>query len=565
MKKYNKYIQNFQCNNLEIVDQWIESNLKNHLKDNQENQDEIEHILDYLCSSDAPKRLQRVSYTAALENSKKWMKKQIKKGNHIEETSSDTELILELTNGFKWVKLVGENAFKREGFLMRHCVASYYGSSTSVYSLRDSKNNPHCTVEEDKQIKGKGNGSISPKYIKYVVEFLEHLGMSVSDNEMKNLGYFNYKEFKNDLHKDTLALAYGNYLPISSDLKDKEGEPFFDLSLIDALGLINERGFVNIDLSKLSYGVDRLLNSINNASSEDYSQNASSRYSSQNVSSGNYSQNASSGYGSQNASSGYGSQNASSGDYAKNASSGYGSQNANSGNYSQNVSSGNYSQNASSGYRSQNASSGYNSKNASSGDYSKNASSRYSSQNVSSGNYSQNASSGDNSQNASSGNYSQNASSGDNSQNASSGDYAKNASSGYDSKNASSGYDSKNASSGDYSKNASSGDYSKNASSGDYSKNASSGYSSQNASSGNYSKNASSGDNTIWDITGDNSIVASIGKGDKVKASLGTWVTLAEYNEDNSVKTVVSKRIDGKTLKEDVYYTLVDGKFTEIK
>jgi hypothetical protein len=38
---------------------------------------------------------------------------------------------------------------------MSHCVASYYGRDVEIYSLRDNKNLPHCTVEENKQVKGK--------------------------------------------------------------------------------------------------------------------------------------------------------------------------------------------------------------------------------------------------------------------------------------------------------------------------------------------------------------------------------------------------------------------------
>jgi hypothetical protein len=138
-----------------------------------------------------------------------------------------------------------------------------------------------------------------------------------------------------------------------------------------------------------------------------------------------------------------------------------------------------------------------------------------------------------------------------------------------DVENASSGDNSKNASSGNYSKNASSGNYSQNASSGNHSKNASSGNHSKNASSGNYSQNASSGDRTTWEISGKNNVVASIGYRDKVKAVIGTWVTLAEYEENEGdiwfVKTVVSKQIDGKILKENVYYSLINGEFTEVE
>ena len=62
MKKYIDYIISFQCNNIDEVTKWVNVNLVNYLKNNIEVQDDIEHILDYLCSTKAPKRLSKVSY-----------------------------------------------------------------------------------------------------------------------------------------------------------------------------------------------------------------------------------------------------------------------------------------------------------------------------------------------------------------------------------------------------------------------------------------------------------------------------------------------------------------------
>jgi len=172
----------------------------------------------------------------------------------------------------------------------------------------------------------------------------------------------------------------------------------------------------------------------------------------------------------------------------------------------------------------------------------------------------------DSSKLASSGDYSKLASSGYYSKLASSGDYSKLASSGYYSKLASSGYYSKLASSGYYSKLASSGDYSKLASSGDYSQLASSGYYSQLASSGYYSKLASSGYYSQLELNGQDSVGANIGINGSVKGKKGNWITLAEWiHKDNKWKpiNVRSIKIDGKKIKEDVWYKLEDGEFKE--
>jgi len=182
---------------------------------------------------------------------------------------------------------------------------------------------------------------------------------------------------------------------------------------------------------------------------------------------------------------------------------------------------------------------------------------------VSSGDSSKLASSGDSSKLASSGDSSQLASSGDSSQLASSGDYSKLASSGNSSKLASSGDSSKLASSGNSSKLASSGNSSQLASSGDSSKLASSGNSSQLASSGNSSKLASSGDSSQLEANGIDSIVVGIGYQNKIKGKIGNWVVLVEWKNNKPI-CVLSAKIDGKKLKEDVWYEVKNGKFIAV-
>lgn len=107
--------------------------------------DEWEHIVDYLVGTGI--RTAGMSFPQAVEQSKKWTQQQIKKGNNIKELPADTETVLDFGDGMKIVRLVGENAYKREGALMSHCVASYFGRDTKVFSLRDKNNNPHATFE----------------------------------------------------------------------------------------------------------------------------------------------------------------------------------------------------------------------------------------------------------------------------------------------------------------------------------------------------------------------------------------------------------------------------------
>ena len=126
------------------------------------------------------------------------------------------------------------------------------------------------------------------------------------------------------------------------------------------------------------------------------------------------------------------------------------------------------------------------------------------------------------------------------------------------------GNSAKNASSGYSAQNASSGNYAKNASSGNYAQNASSGYSAQNASSGDSAQNASSGDYGMSVVTGKNSVDANIGKNSKTMGIIGTWITLAEYDDKGICIMVKSAQIDGVELKENVFYTLKNKQFTEV-
>ena len=58
-------------------------------------------------------------------------------------------------------------------------------------------------------------------------------------------------------------------------------------------------------------------------------------------------------------------------------------------------------------------------------------------------------------------------------------------------------------------------------------------------------------------------MVAAIGNNSKIKAIKGTWITLAEYDDNGICIYVKSAKIDGKRLKADTWYILKDKKFTE--
>ena len=65
--------------------------------------------------------------------------------------------------------------------------------------------------------------------------------------------------------------------------------------------------------------------------------------------------------------------------------------------------------------------------------------------------------------------------------------------------------------------------------------------------------------------SGDYAVVSAIGINSRINAKKGSWITLAEYDDDNKPICVKSAKIDGKKLKEDVWYILKNKKFVELK
>lgn len=179
---------------------WCETVLAARAKKKAVDQTEAEHIIDFLISDAAPKRLRKMSYAQAKSGADKWTKAQQKKGRDLVDSPEDLEAIHDFGDGTKIVKLLTKKAYQREGFFMAHCVGSYAPESMTVYSYRDAKNEPHATFEvaksdgEIRQIKGKGNGPIHPRYIDPILTFLKAIGMDIRPHDMKNLGYTHVNE-----------------------------------------------------------------------------------------------------------------------------------------------------------------------------------------------------------------------------------------------------------------------------------------------------------------------------------------------------------------------------------
>jgi hypothetical protein len=129
-------------------------------------------------------------------------------------------------------------------------------------------------------------------------------------------------------------------------------------------------------------------------------------------------------------------------------------------------------------------------------------------------------------------------------------------SSGYSSTAGSSGYSSTAGSSGYSSTAGSSGNYSTAGSSGNYS---------TAGSSGDYSTAVATGDYCSAKADGKDSIAVVNGACGKACGALGCYLVLTEYDDDGRMRWAKIEKVDGTRIKENVYYTLKNGEFVEVK
>ena len=115
----------------------------------------------------------------------------------------------------------------------------------------------------------------------------------------------------------------------------------------------------------------------------------------------------------------------------------------------------------------------------------------------------------------------------------------------------------------------SSGDAAQIGSSGNAAKIGSSGYAAKIGSSGNAAKIGSSGYAAQIESTGEDSVICCAGHSSKVKAKIGSWVTLSEWKYSDKKGRFVpicvkTEFVDGARIKPDTWYELVAGEFREV-
>ena len=172
----------------------------------------------------------------------------------------------------------------------------------------------------------------------------------------------------------------------------------------------------------------------------------------------------------------------------------------------------------------------------------------------------------------SSGYYSTAGTSGDYSTAGTSGDFSTAGTSGYASTAGTSGDFSTAGTSGDHSTAGTSGDFSTAGTSGDFSTAGTSGDVRTAGTSGDVSTAGTSGDFSTAAATGaccrakadgKDSIAVANGAHSKALGAMGCYLVLTEYDDDGHMLCAKMARVDGSTVKENVWYTLKNGEFVE--
>lgn len=197
--------------------------------------DPVRHVIDYVASltkvattpdehetslqQEAERQLRkitRLTFRQAEAHADQWFARLQAAGREHAERADQTgtKPVMAFHDGFRWVEITDTRALDREGDLMGHCVGggSYDRHLTEgrikIYSLRDTRNQPHVTVEVSTvleetdangysrsiegdptivQIKGKQNEGPSPKYAHYIGPLINGLTYNLNNDALHDI------------------------------------------------------------------------------------------------------------------------------------------------------------------------------------------------------------------------------------------------------------------------------------------------------------------------------------------------------------------------------------------
>ena len=170
---------------------WTEKRLSQHVARTgvSPSHDEVRSLGDWLFSlpTDRPKmvdKLHKLTWAQAMEAQTRWheeMARRAGKRTSFGGAPDDVETVLDLGEGWRWIRVTTPEGLDFEGEAMGHCVGGGSYDGEMVYSLRGPDGMPHCTVQYDpncsvvEQVKGRGNKEVVPRHHAAVRAFVDHL------------------------------------------------------------------------------------------------------------------------------------------------------------------------------------------------------------------------------------------------------------------------------------------------------------------------------------------------------------------------------------------------------
>ena len=188
--------------------------------------DEIIHTVDYFATLE-PNDLRKIykePYRVIKQKVQEWDRELASASKDSDKEDEDKKKlvldkdykVIKQVGGMKWVKLLTPESKTVEGSSMGHCVGRGGYEKADIYSLWDSKNRSHVTIEANdsrktiSQVKGKQNREPVEKYIPISIEFVANAMMQgykvLGDGE--NIGMVKYN---NDYHFDDLSTLPEKY------------------------------------------------------------------------------------------------------------------------------------------------------------------------------------------------------------------------------------------------------------------------------------------------------------------------------------------------------------------
>jgi hypothetical protein len=127
----------------------------------------------------------KIGVPEAIAAARAWQRRLARESEKdLPEDWSGVRTMMRFEDGVKFVNLTSRAALEREGHLMSHCVAAYGDpverGASEIYSLRDTRNRPHVTMEVRSscvtQQKGKKNSGPGPRWQPYIKAFIDRMG-----------------------------------------------------------------------------------------------------------------------------------------------------------------------------------------------------------------------------------------------------------------------------------------------------------------------------------------------------------------------------------------------------